>query len=77
MPNPHRIRERPKLTQEQIAARFEVPLNTLRAWAQGESFPDSATKPLLRVIDKDPDAVINGATQTYLPPVPTSPDRRS
>ena len=77
VPNPRRIRERLKLTQDQFAARFEVPLGTLRDWEQGVSLPDSAAKTLLRVIDKDPDAVINALTQTYLPPVPTSPDTRS
>ena len=77
VPNPRRIRERLKLTQEQFAERFEVPLGTLRDWEQGVSLPDSAAKTLLRVIDKDPEAVINALAQTYLPPVPTSPDTRS
>ena len=77
VPNPRRIRERLKLTQEQFATRFEVPLGTLRDWEQGVSYPDSAAKTLLRVIEQDPEAVINALTQTYLPPVPTSPDSRS
>ena len=77
VPNPRRIREKLKLTQEQFATRFEVPLGTLRDWEQGVSYPDSAAKTLLRVIDKDPEAVINALAQTYLPPVPASPDRRS
>jgi putative transcriptional regulator len=77
VPNPRRIQERLKLTQEQFAARFEVPLGTLRDWEQGVSYPDSAAKTLLRVIEQDPEAVINAMTQTYLPPVPTSPDSRS
>ena len=77
VPNPRRIRERLKLTQEQFATRFEVPLGTLRDWEQGVSYPDSAAKTLLRVIDKDPEAVINALARTYLPPVPASPDTRS
>ena len=77
VPNPRRIRERLKLTQEQFATRFEVPLGTLRDWEQGVSRPDSAAKTLLRVIDKDPEAVINALARTYLPPVPASPDSRS
>ena len=77
VPNPRRIRERLKLTQEQFATRFEVPLGTLRDWEQGVSFPDSAAKTLLRVIDKDPEAVVNALARTYLPPVPTSPDTHS
>jgi len=77
VPNPRRIRERLKLTQEQFAMRFEVPLGTLRDWEQGVSYPDSAAKTLLRVIDKDPEGVINALAQTYLPPAPASPDSRS
>jgi putative transcriptional regulator len=77
VPNPRRIRERLKLTQEQFATRFEVPLGTLRDWEQGVSYPDSAAKTLLRVIDKDPEGVINALAQTYLPRVPASPDSRS
>ena len=77
VPNSRRIRERLKLTQEQFATRFEVPLGTLRDWEQGVSYPDSAAKTLLRVIDKDPEAVINALARTYLPPVPASPDTRS
>jgi putative transcriptional regulator len=77
VPNPRRIRERLKLTQEQFATRFEVPLGTLRDWEQGVSYPDSAAKTLLRVIDKDPEAVVNALARTYHPPVPTSPDTRS
>ncbi len=77
VPNPRRIRERLELTQEQIATKFEVPLRTLRDWEQGMSFPDNAAKTLPRVIDLDPEAVINAPARTYLPPVPTWPDTRS
>ena len=77
VPNPRRIRERLKLTQEQFATKFEVPLGTLRDWEQGVSYPDSAAKTLLRVIDKDPEAVVNALARTYLPPVPTLPDTHS
>ncbi|MGH2533224.1 MAG: helix-turn-helix domain-containing protein [Thermomicrobiales bacterium] len=57
VPNPRQIRQRLHLTQEQFAARFGVPLGTLRDWEQGVRQPDSAAKTLLRVIDRDPDAV--------------------
>jgi putative transcriptional regulator len=77
VPNARCIRERLKLTQEQFATRFEVPLGTLRDWEQGVSYPDSAAKTLLRVIDKDLETVINALARTYLPPIPTSPDTRS
>ena len=77
VPDPRRIRERLKLTQEQFATQFEVPLGTLRDWEQGVSYPDSAARTLLRVIEQDPEAVIKALARTYLPPVPASPDSRS
>ncbi len=77
VPNPRRIRERLKLTQEQFAEKFEIPLGTLRDWEQGASLPDRAARTLLRVIEQDPEAVINALAKTYLPPVPASPDSRS
>ena len=58
VPNPKRIRQRLRMTQEQFAARFQVPLGTLRDWEQGARTPDSAARTLLRVIDKNPEAVI-------------------
>ncbi|MGH2617929.1 MAG: helix-turn-helix domain-containing protein [Thermomicrobiales bacterium] len=76
-PNARRIRDKLKLTQEQFSERFEIPLGTLRDWEQGVSYPDRAARTLLRVIDKDPEAVINALAKTYLPPVPASPDSRS
>jgi putative transcriptional regulator len=66
-PHPRRIRERLKLTQEEFSTRFEIPLGTLRDWEQGVSYPDQAARTLLRVIDKDPDAVANALAKTYLP----------
>jgi putative transcriptional regulator len=77
VPNPRRIRERLKLTQEQFAEKFEIPLGTLRDWEQGVSLPDRAARTLLRVIEQDPEAVINALARTYLLPVPASPDSRS
>ena len=77
VPDPRRIRERLSLTQEQFAEKFEIPLGTLRDWEQGVSYPDSAARTLLRVIEQDPEAVINALARTYLPPVPASPDSRS
>lgn len=58
VPNPKQIRRRLHLTQAEFAARFHLPLGTLRDWEQGAREPDSAARILLRVIDKNPDAVI-------------------
>lgn len=58
VPNPKEIRKRLKMTQQQFAAQFELPLGTLRDWEQGAREPDSAAKSYLRVIAKNPQAVI-------------------
>ncbi len=77
VPNPRRIRERLGLTQEQFLERFEIPLGTRRDWEQGVSEPDRSARTLLRVIDQDPEAVVNALAKTYRPPLPASPDSRS
>jgi putative transcriptional regulator len=45
------------MTQEEFAARFHLPLGTVRDWEQGAHRPDKAAQVLLMVIAKDPDAV--------------------
>jgi putative transcriptional regulator len=45
------------LTQEEFAARFHLPLGTVRHREQGAHRPDKAAQVLLTVIAKDPDAV--------------------
>lgn len=57
IPNPREIRTRLNLTQEQFAERFHLRLGTVRDWEQGKKEPDSAAKVLLRVIDRNPEAV--------------------
>ena len=58
VPNPRLIRKRMHLTQEEFSVKFQLPLGTIRDWEQGKKFPDSAAKALLRVIDANPEAVI-------------------
>ena len=45
------------LTQEEFAARYHIPLGTLRDWEQGRSEPDPAARAYLHVIAHDPDGV--------------------
>ncbi len=45
------------LTQEEFAARFRIPLGTLRDWEQGRREPDAAALAYLRVIEREPAAV--------------------
>jgi putative transcriptional regulator len=58
VPNPKEIRQKLHMTQEQFAEQFQVPLGTLRDWEQGVSIPDSAARNYLRVIAKNPQAVL-------------------
>ncbi len=51
------LRKRLNLTQREFAARFHLPLGTIRDWEQGAHVPDQAAQVLLTVIAKDPAAV--------------------
>ena len=51
------IRQALGLTQEEFAARFRIPLGTLRDWEQGAAEPDAAAKAYLQVIARNPKAV--------------------
>jgi len=56
------IRQALGLTQEEFAARFRIPLGTLRDWEQGAAEPDAAAKAYLHVIARNPKAVIDALT---------------
>lgn len=56
-PSVRALRNRLNLTQEEFAARFHLPLGTVRDWEQGAHRPDQAARVLLTVIEKDPDSV--------------------
>ena len=45
------------LTQEEFAARYHIPLGTLRDWEQGRSEPDQTAKAYLKVIAANPEAI--------------------
>jgi putative transcriptional regulator len=51
------IRARLCLSQTAFAARFHIPVGTLRDWEQGRRRPDAPALAYLRVIARDPDAV--------------------
>jgi putative transcriptional regulator len=51
------IRRALGLTQQEFAARFQIPLGTLRDWEQGTSEPDRAARAYLTVIGREPEAV--------------------
>ena len=51
------IRRALRLSQEEFAARFHIPLGTLRDWEQGRKEPDAAARAYLVVIGRNPQAV--------------------
>jgi putative transcriptional regulator len=67
-PAPHQqvkvMRRALRLTQEEFAARFRIPLGTLRDWEQGKTEPDQAARAYLRVIARDPEAVLEALDGT-------------
>lgn len=52
------VRKRIGLTQEGFASRLRIPLATVRDWEQGRREPDAAARTLLRIVDKEPEAVL-------------------
>jgi putative transcriptional regulator len=51
------IRAKTGMTQDMFAQRFGVSVNTLRHWEQGKRLPEGPARTLLKVIDREPEAV--------------------
>jgi putative transcriptional regulator len=51
------IREKLQLSQRQFAEMFGLSLSVVRDWEQGRFIPDQAARALLKVIDRNPEAV--------------------
>jgi putative transcriptional regulator len=56
-PDVRAIRGRLKLTQPAFARRFGLPVGTVRDWEQGRAVPDQTARVLLRIIEREPEAV--------------------
>jgi putative transcriptional regulator len=65
VPRVKTLRRALALTQEEFAARYRIPLGTLRDWEQGRSDPDQPARAYLTVIARDPKGV-----ERALHPVP-------
>ena len=52
------IRKRLRLSQARFALYFGISPSTVRNWEQGRRRPEGPVKVLLRVIDKEPEAVL-------------------
>lgn len=57
VPRAKTLRRALGLTQQEFAARFHIPLGTLRDWEQGRTEPDQPARAYLKVIAVDPKAV--------------------
>lgn len=55
-------------TQGEFAARFQIPLGTLRDWEPGRAEPDQPARAYLKVIAVDAQAVLRALAAT--PPLP-------
>lgn len=70
VPDAKAIRARLRLTQEQFATRFAIPLGTLRDWERGARTPAGPARTLLRLIERNPAAVDDALD-------PPTPQRRA
>jgi putative transcriptional regulator len=57
VPRAKTLRRALGLTQEEFAARFQIPIVTLCDWEQGRAEPDQTARAYLKVIAVDPPAV--------------------
>lgn len=51
------IRRKVATSTKEFESRFQIPARTIEAYEQGRRRPDAAMVTLLRVIDREPDAV--------------------
>lgn len=62
VPRTKTLRRALSLTQEEFAARYHIPLGTLRDWEQGRCAPDQPARAYLTVIAHDPEGVARTLT---------------
>jgi putative transcriptional regulator len=61
------IRRALGISQEDFAARYRIPIGTLRDWEQGRVAPDQAARAYLTVIARNPEAVRKALDPTHRP----------
>jgi putative transcriptional regulator len=57
VPRVRTLRRALRLSQEEFATRYRIPVCTLRDWEQGRKEPDAAAKAYLHVIASEPEMV--------------------
>lgn len=65
-PRTRTLRRALALTQEEFAARYHIPIGTLRDWEQGRCEPDQPARAYLTVIAHDPEGVKRALAEKYL-----------
>jgi putative transcriptional regulator len=58
VPRVKTLRRALRLTQQEFAARYQIPLGTLRDWEQGRTEPDQPARAYLTVIAHDPEGAL-------------------
>jgi putative transcriptional regulator len=61
-----RLRIRLRLTQEQFAKRYGIPLSTLRDWEQYRTEPDQAAQSYIKAIEAFPDLIAEALNSSAL-----------
>ena len=67
-PDVRSLRESYGLSQPKFAALLGISVGTLRTWEQGRRRPEGSARVLLRIVAKQPDAVLDVATTTLKEP---------
>jgi putative transcriptional regulator len=58
------IRRKLKLTQQEFAARYRIPVATLRDWEQGRRVPDAPARALIAAIRAEPEVIRRALKRT-------------
>jgi len=66
VPRTKTLRRALSLTQEEFAARYLIPIGTLRDWEQGRCAPDQPARAYLAVIAHDPEGVKRALADKHL-----------
>lgn len=70
VPRVRTLRRALGLTQEEFAARYQIPLGTLRDWEQARTAPDQPARAYLKAIAGDPEGVRRALDTTATTSVP-------
>ena len=58
------VRSRLEMTQQEFAAFLGISVHTLRKWEQGKRRPEGPARVLLKIVDREPEAVLRALHET-------------